>query len=558
MPTPEFIITDLDYRLFIGTQVGSVSNQLDAQLIAAFPTLLTETERYNQLIGMYLEVETPARTDGQHTWKPGYEQKILGWFTEATNVPGVGNVIVKFFILASNACFGPSGAFTLSAVHSAATLPLAVAKIRPAKKISRNRRFVTGDSFVASYNMGKAIADRSPDREVIDIGHHGWGIGTIGPNPGTLLSVAATDWAPHIAAVPAGQRFDVVNVSVTNDLAYGTDDLAAYNFIIAYKDYWIAQGAEVFYQYTPAPRSNAMSVSAAVFETRRQALMARLRNRAIWDKTLVNVDLGASDVLGYSGAELTGYYAGDACHPNLIYLGAFVIPYESQLASGPAAPGFGVSPASPSALLAPGGPSVSISVSLPRYTGNPALTMGISGLPAGVVGTFLPNPVPAGTTATTLTLVPPLTNPATLIQAATLSASVGGETVSTPLAVGLDGVPVDVALGASDIDWLFEALGALDVSALSVEFLKLSVSARRGTRVVDPTEHPLEMAFVASPSALGTATWHSAEWDDSGRARLLIGPGHVELSVGAYYWYVRVASAPETTIKRLPSVLRIE
>lgn len=118
------------------------------------------------------------------------------------------------------------------------------------------------------------------------------------------------------------------------------------------------------------------------------------------------------------------------------------------------------------------------------------------------------------------------------------------------------------ALADADIDWSFSARpttgGAFILQALSVEYLKAVAAAFVGERQIDPTAYTVEFAFVTSSSALGAATWHECEWDENGLARLLMGPGEVALTAGAYYWYVRVTSSPETSLQRLDPILRVE
>lgn len=114
----------------------------------------------------------------------------------------------------------------------------------------------------------------------------------------------------------------------------------------------------------------------------------------------------------------------------------------------------------------------------------------------------------------------------------------------------------------ADIDWSFEAKptsgGNFVLQSQSVEFLKVLPSASIGGRLIDPTVYSLEFAFLVDSSTVDSATWHATEWDDNGCARLLMGPSNTILTAGAYFWYVRVASSPETTICRLPQVLRVE
>jgi lysophospholipase L1-like esterase len=114
------------------------------------------------------------------------------------------------------------------------------------------------------------------------------------------------------------------------------------------------------------------------------------------------------------------------------------------------------------------------------------------------------------------------------------------------------------AFAAADLDWDFGIACDTAFPSLSVEFVKTTVKASIAGRIADPSPYAVEFAFVADTDDLATATWHATEWDDAGRVRLLVGPGEVELAAANYFWYVRVASSPETTTRRLPTVLRIE
>jgi lysophospholipase L1-like esterase len=113
--------------------------------------------------------------------------------------------------------------------------------------------------------------------------------------------------------------------------------------------------------------------------------------------------------------------------------------------------------------------------------------------------------------------------------------------------------------GAADIEWELQPIGPAIIPSTSVEYVKCAVEARRSGRVLDPTAYELEFAFVESIADLPSATYYPAEWDEDGVARLLIGPGQTPaLAAGLYLWYVRVATSPETTVRRLPLQLRIE
>lgn len=102
----------------------------------------------------------------------------------------------------------------------------------------------------------------------------------------------------------------------------------------------------------------------------------------------------------------------------------------------------------------------------------------------------------------------------------------------------------------------------LQQSALSLEYLLVTWSAKVNGVAVDPTSPALavQMAFPATGSP--PATWLAAGWEADGsggwKARCLVGPaGTVTLPPGDYDVWVKVTSTPEVPIRRSTDVLRI-
>lgn len=97
---------------------------------------------------------------------------------------------------------------------------------------------------------------------------------------------------------------------------------------------------------------------------------------------------------------------------------------------------------------------------------------------------------------------------------------------------------------------------SVEISALSVEYVKVPISARESGEVVDPTAATVTMAFTASEVDPVSGDWKTASWEtdttptpDVCFARCLIGSA-VTLAVGVYDVWVKIALSPETVVRR--------
>lgn len=95
------------------------------------------------------------------------------------------------------------------------------------------------------------------------------------------------------------------------------------------------------------------------------------------------------------------------------------------------------------------------------------------------------------------------------------------------------------------------------ISAASLEYVRVPVRGTTDGAVVDPTGSTVEMAFLRGAAAPGDSDWKTASWDtDTGttpityRAQCLVGDGGaVELVAGTYRVWVRVTDSPEVPVK---------
>src|SRR3954447_125765 len=103
------------------------------------------------------------------------------------------------------------------------------------------------------------------------------------------------------------------------------------------------------------------------------------------------------------------------------------------------------------------------------------------------------------------------------------------------------------------------------ISAQSKEYLKVPVSARNSTGVIDPTTGAVSFAFLTpeGPPVSGT-TWTSGTWETTTqgsaigpvyKARCLIGPGgDIQLAVGSYDVWVRVGYLTESVMRKAGTI----
>lgn len=95
-----------------------------------------------------------------------------------------------------------------------------------------------------------------------------------------------------------------------------------------------------------------------------------------------------------------------------------------------------------------------------------------------------------------------------------------------------------------------------EISAASVEYVRVPVSATASGAAVDPTADTVQMAFIATAAAPGVSDWKTASWEtdatttpDTYYARCLVGSA-VTLTAGTYTVWVKVTDSPETPVKR--------
>jgi hypothetical protein len=96
----------------------------------------------------------------------------------------------------------------------------------------------------------------------------------------------------------------------------------------------------------------------------------------------------------------------------------------------------------------------------------------------------------------------------------------------------------------------------LNISALSLEYVRARVVAKEGSTEVDPTSYTVKMAFTTTTPV--TNDWKTATWEtdadpepDVYYARCLVGPaGTVTLTAGTYLVWVKITNAtPEVPVK---------
>lgn len=97
----------------------------------------------------------------------------------------------------------------------------------------------------------------------------------------------------------------------------------------------------------------------------------------------------------------------------------------------------------------------------------------------------------------------------------------------------------------------------LTISSLSLEYVRVPVSARVSGNPVNPTSDTVAMAFMVGRTNPSVGDWKSASWDTDAtttpttyRAQCLVGPsGTVTLVPGVYQVWIKVTDNPEVPIK---------
>ena len=98
----------------------------------------------------------------------------------------------------------------------------------------------------------------------------------------------------------------------------------------------------------------------------------------------------------------------------------------------------------------------------------------------------------------------------------------------------------------------------------TTESVRAKVSFRREGAYVDISQDTVEMAFPAAGVAVEEGDFNTAAWEVNDEidppdyiASCLVGPGGVDLDVGAYDIYVRVTDDPEIPIKQVDDTLDV-
>lgn len=95
------------------------------------------------------------------------------------------------------------------------------------------------------------------------------------------------------------------------------------------------------------------------------------------------------------------------------------------------------------------------------------------------------------------------------------------------------------------------------VDALSLQYVKVPISAEEEGVPIDPTAGTVTMAFLATGTKPDTGDWKTADWETDAtrtparyKARCLVGPGGtVTLAAGTYVvWWKITGITPEVPI----------
>ncbi len=101
-----------------------------------------------------------------------------------------------------------------------------------------------------------------------------------------------------------------------------------------------------------------------------------------------------------------------------------------------------------------------------------------------------------------------------------------------------------------------QGVTVLEISVLSLSYVKAQVRARQSGAAVDPTGYTVQAAFTAPGTDPVSGDWKSAGWEtDAGPtpdiyyARCLVGPGGaVALTVGTYEMHLKITATPEIPV----------
>lgn len=100
----------------------------------------------------------------------------------------------------------------------------------------------------------------------------------------------------------------------------------------------------------------------------------------------------------------------------------------------------------------------------------------------------------------------------------------------------------------------------LTLSMLSLEYVRVRVSATVAGSPVNPTGDPVQMAFITPGAVPGPGDWNTAGWDTAPTggvytAQCLIGPGGtITLPAGVYAVWVKITDNPEIPVRQAGAI----
>lgn len=99
---------------------------------------------------------------------------------------------------------------------------------------------------------------------------------------------------------------------------------------------------------------------------------------------------------------------------------------------------------------------------------------------------------------------------------------------------------------------------SLRISALTLEYLRYPITARRDGADIDPTGDAVAFAVVAARTEPVSGDWKVGEWEidgDTTYARVLVGPGGtITLTPERYDVWLRITDDPEIPVRKIGSL----
>lgn len=99
------------------------------------------------------------------------------------------------------------------------------------------------------------------------------------------------------------------------------------------------------------------------------------------------------------------------------------------------------------------------------------------------------------------------------------------------------------------------------ISSLSLEYVKIQVTAFKNAAAYNPTSDSVSLAFTLNGVNPVTGDWATGSWETWSNptryfARCLVGPsGTKTLAVGEYSVWVKITDSPEVPVIKAPNVL---